>query len=367
MITIEHLPLSVRKLGRACGLLLIAAAVAWAYPLPGHYLAERLSSTEIYVELADAGPPTPTVPVDLPGLTGVACSLSRMELASDINARGSRLVPGAVFYTCRLRFRQSHAELFGGERLVHDMLKTGRIPDATTRWLLARVEPTEASVDVQAVLRASLGPAMGPPETAAAMAWRSREVLFGSEALLRAVPSAATLLLVVLASCWLRLGLWADLRRTWAIRGAPVDMRLFALFIAPPILQLPFQAIRRWLGQDATPMLFSIGFPQLPSQSLIGDAFSTMVSAPVSEELVYRVWMIPLLSRGMNAHLAILSSSALFAHAHGHHFLPHLASGMAFGYLWHYGRSATLCIGAHVLSNANVVIQPLVRHLMSSG
>jgi membrane protease YdiL (CAAX protease family) len=86
--------------------------------------------------------------------------------------------------------------------------------------------------------------------------------------------------------------------------------------------------------------------------------FSTLVLAPVFEEILYRERLLTALTPLAGAPLAVLLTSALFA-------LPHLTSwsvlttflvGLTLGVVAHCGRSVALCIGVHMGLNLAAVL-----------
>jgi membrane protease YdiL (CAAX protease family) len=320
----QRLPPPRRWLG---GILLAAVAVIVVqyYKEPGYWLTDRLATAEVVFELASETVPAPH-PAAVPGLHAVECVASgRRLLPADMYLEWQAQAPLAGIYTCRFGFERSLEELYAQQRDLFALLPVVGLTAA----------------------------AATPSRPTGLAAWSTGSTLLGSESAFRVLPNAVTLLLVLLCARAFGFSFRADWRRSMEPR-AP-DWRTSALLAFPWALGVIDALIRMW--QEELPLLLASGLN--PGRSPWESAFSAGVAAPVYEELVYRVWMIPFLSRGMNAHLAIAVSSALFSYAHGHSFLYFALSGFAFGYLWHYTRSATWCIIAHALCNMNAFIRPL--------
>lgn len=334
---LECLPPSSRRLGGAVLLLLVAAAVTQLSHRPGQWLAGWLPSSELVFELAAERAPTPRRVAAISDFRAVGCRPSdRTALPPAVYHEWTVRAPTAQVYTCRFRFVRPSREL------------------------------SERRVDYDDLLPAVLGPEASTVVAKGLVVWSIRRAPFGIPALNRLLPVVTNLLLVLLVAGLLRINLLTDARQTLAglrAGGRARRLPLITLIAAPSLLGLLHPLLLKWLGGSPMPLLFSIWTP--PGVDDWVHAFAVGIAAPVTEELVFRVWMIPFLSRGMNPHLAIALSSALFAYAHGHAFVFFALSGLAFGYLWQYTRSATLCIYAHVLCNSQAVIEPLLRSLMA--
>ncbi len=110
------------------------------------------------------------------------------------------------------------------------------------------------------------------------------------------------------------------------------------------------------------------GLMYMPSVShLIANIIVVGLVAAVGEELMFRGLLQPLFKNWTkNIHLGILLSAALFSAIHFDlsNFIPRMAIGVAFGYLFYWSGSLWITILAHFLNNS---IEVLVYYYQSSN
>ncbi len=83
-----------------------------------------------------------------------------------------------------------------------------------------------------------------------------------------------------------------------------------------------------------------------------------VIAAPLTEELLFRGFLYPLLKRHFSTSFAILFSALLFSAMHQHlpTAIPLFALGAAFAIAYEYTGSLPLCMGLHAIFNGSTVI-----------
>jgi membrane protease YdiL (CAAX protease family) len=98
-------------------------------------------------------------------------------------------------------------------------------------------------------------------------------------------------------------------------------------------------------------------------QILVGAVFIAAVSAPLTEELLFRVAYQGMLETRLPAGWAIGISTFIFAAVHGvYDALPLLPLALTLGLLYHFRRSYVAVVTTHALFNATFLVLALWRH-----
>ncbi|MEX0715545.1 MAG: CPBP family intramembrane glutamic endopeptidase [Planctomycetaceae bacterium] len=140
------------------------------------------------------------------------------------------------------------------------------------------------------------------------------------------------------------------------LRDWPRNMRAGGLGFLASLL--PVYAIQFALAQtglrtedDANPILKLLAENSVP-EVVFWIGLSAVVSAPLAEELIYRVILQGWLAGRMAPAAAIVASSALFSMAHGWpNLLPLFPLALILGYVFHRTRSFVAVVTLHALFN----------------
>jgi membrane protease YdiL (CAAX protease family) len=87
--------------------------------------------------------------------------------------------------------------------------------------------------------------------------------------------------------------------------------------------------------------------------------FDTILLGPLTEEMIFRVWMLYLLSKRFSPAWCIVISAALFAWVHDSNLfgsIMHFTSGVLWAIIWFRTKSLVLCVVPHSIHNAAVTI-----------
>jgi membrane protease YdiL (CAAX protease family) len=97
---------------------------------------------------------------------------------------------------------------------------------------------------------------------------------------------------------------------------------------------------------------------------LVIASFTAIVLAPLSEELLFRAYLQPVLERWFGWIPGIIMTSALFAAAHGDMFaiITTFVLGLTLGYIYNRTRSLAAPVCLHMLFNGVAVVGMLSRH-----
>ncbi len=136
-------------------------------------------------------------------------------------------------------------------------------------------------------------------------------------------------------------------------------------------LRLPeaFRAVEEWMrSTEEAATRLTDAFMEMPTAgAFLFNLFMVAALPALGEELVFRGLFQRLLREWLgNIHLAILFSAILFSamHMQFYGFLPRMALGLMFGYLFHCSGSLWIPILAHFLNNGAAVV---VEYLAQSG
>lgn len=307
-----------RALGRLPLLALAVLGLA-CYQMPGWFVHGWLVQSEFVVGVVAEAVPEPALPADVPGLRAIDC---RPGPPVAPGGRGRPAMPGdESTHTCHYRFGMDAPTLL--ERRDFSLLE---------------------------LIEQTLGAA-----AASRVTWTTREVFLGSEQAAEILPDAVNLLVWVGLALLLGWRPAADLAQLRAL-GTKRHWPTAALWCSPLMVLWFFSSLRRWGPESLTPLLWSTSAITQKAGWLASDLFRGCVAAPMVEELVYRVWLIPLLARIVNPHVAVMLSAAAFSWSHGQAYLAYFAVGIAFGYLWLVFRNGLLCMAIHAAGNLGPVL-----------
>jgi len=157
-----------------------------------------------------------------------------------------------------------------------------------------------------------------------------------------------------------RAGRWADL----GLHGRLLRNILIgavACVALQPILYLIYAAMVALLNE--VPLQASLqALLESPSASLLVLAACTAILlVPLSEELLFRAYLQPVLERWFGGALSVLLTAALFAAAHRDLYVivPTFVLGLTLGYLYNRTRSLAAPLCLHVMFNGLAVLRIL--------
>jgi hypothetical protein len=147
------------------------------------------------------------------------------------------------------------------------------------------------------------------------------------------------------------------LRSNWILWG--LGGYLVAL---PVVIVVSLINQRLWQGQGGSNPILPLALEGRDSVALLIFFFTACVAAPVFEEIIFRGFLLPSLTRYVPVWGAILASSLLFAIAHLSlsEVLPLLALGMVLGVVYTRSRNLLASMLLHGLWNAGTLLSLFV-------
>ncbi len=118
-----------------------------------------------------------------------------------------------------------------------------------------------------------------------------------------------------------------------------------------------------------TSLLIASDFNVLHTDKLVAWNWLGSLQAPIAEEVIYRAWMIPMLSLFMRWPFAVIISALLFISDHRIEYPDIIALtffSLSIGVVWHRTQSLFVCIAIHLMFNLSVSMKHILVEYMQS-
>ena len=146
----------------------------------------------------------------------------------------------------------------------------------------------------------------------------------------------------------------------WLVGGLVADYVLMTLFSMPLYLLNPEYEL---INENNVASLIGV-VPGVLLLVICG------ILGPITEETIYRLIPVVGLRDKLPAAVAIALPGLLFGMVHMHAFtiwefmaaLPHVATGLVYGFVLHKSRNATIPVILHVLNNFPAILVMLLQH-----
>jgi membrane protease YdiL (CAAX protease family) len=127
------------------------------------------------------------------------------------------------------------------------------------------------------------------------------------------------------------------------------------------VVVMPALGLTHWPASNPWPKGGVDGIPYGWEGMILGLAY-TCVLTPISEEVIYRAWLIPYLSKVMSSQAACALSALLFVMSHGPPdelgaFLWLTANAFVYTVIWARTKSLLLCVFAHSGWNLSIFLR----------